>query len=256
MKAYTPQEGCTCPLKVELDGGIQAIHKYPRNPQGILAVFNDYFASRVAQMAKLSIPEIGIASLDKETEVSIEGLQVGLYKGNGFYSTYIPQTAPASRRSIARSINLAETCRMILVDAIVFNMDRHVGNVLVSYQKDDCRMYPIDFTHAFGGPDWTIETLQIGDSESPVFWRENEDFYQMMRNAGANISQEIMDEEILGIRSSITDIDLDTIITELPMDWVQEIGYDNISHAKQYMLHRIDNLDKIVSMIKREGGIA
>lgn len=78
----------------------------------------------------------------------------------------------------------------------------------------------------------------------------------MMRNAGANISQEIMDEEILGIRSSITDIDLDTIITELPMDWVQEIGYDNISHAKQYMLHRIDNLDKIVSMIKREGGIA
>lgn len=255
IKAYTPQEGCTCPLKVELDGGIQAIHKYPGNPQGVLAVFNDYFASRVAQMAKLSIPEIGIASLDEETDVSVEGLQLELYKGNGFYSTYIPQTAPASKRIIARSTNLAETCRMILVDAIVFNMDRHAGNVLVNYQKDDCRMYPIDYTHAFGGPDWTTETLQIGDSGSPVFWRENADFYQMLRNAGANISQEIIDGEILGFRSSITDTSLDTIIAELPADWVQKIGNDNIVHAKRYVLQRIDDLENIVSMIKREGGI-
>lgn len=251
-KVFTPDEGCTQPILVNLDTGYDAVEKYPENPQGILSLFNDYFASRIALLAGLTLPEPGMAVVDDKSSIGSCVGNLTTYMGVGFYSKYIKKATCASRRAMGHVDNLDESCRMILVDAIVCNIDRHSSNVLVSYSKDQIKMFIIDFSHAFGGSDWNIDTLKIGDALSPVFWQENKDFYRLLINAGADISRERMALETNYLQNCITEESLNIIISEIPDEWTKKIGQNKIEHAKQYVLKRVSDLTQICEMINQE----
>lgn len=248
------ESACTCPLFVYLDDSSLAVFKYLGNPQGDTVLFNEYFSNSIANIIGLRIPEFGVALLDQNTTPHEVGKSISGYIGVGFYSSFLQKTVPASKRALSHVLNIDDTCKMILVDAIVNNTDRYKSNVLVGFQKKDSYMYSIDFSHAFGGADWDSNSLVIGDSSSPVFWRENCEFYETLLTAGADFSEERIKNEVDNIQSKVAMPILDEIIDRIPPEWIPRIGMDQIQHAKKYVLQRVLDLDTIVSTIRQERG--
>lgn len=252
---YTVDQGCTRPARIILDDSRRAVLKYPHNPQGIIVLFNEYITYQIADILNLSIPRFGIAVVDETTsfdDVSPSDMNL---QGNGFYCEYIPNAIPVSERVAKHASNLNETCKAILLDAIVKNSDRYVANALISFHNSDGKIYFIDHSHALGDPDWDRTSLIIGDYESPYVWEENRDFYEMLARAGATISSEMLKIESKLFQEKITGNFLDTIFSNTPEDWIPQIGIDNIQHAKQYITNRVENLGKICEIISKERGV-
>ena len=254
---YSYEQGCTCPLMGILDSDEKAIIKYPKNQQGILALISEFFSNKIAEIAGLSIPTWGITTIDENTHFNQQPRKKYThYYGCCFYSKYLPKLAPASARTIKQVTNRTEFCKMILIDALVFNTDRHSTNVLISFQKNQHpNMFSIDFTHALGGPDSDIETLAIGDYESPIFWRENYDFYTFLLADKSSVTKDGLLSESSYLQERITPNVINHIFSEIPSDWTDEIGTESIDHIQKYILSRASNLDKICETILKEGGI-
>lgn len=252
-KIYSSDEGCTRPAQVILDNGNRAILKYPHNQQGIIVLVNEYVSYELATAIELSVPNFGTAVVDDQTILCDVG-NVNLL-GVGFYSQYIANVVPISSRTVKRASNLDERCRLILLDAIVKNSDRHTSNVLIGFEKSDLKLYSIDFSHAFGDPHWNCNSLVLGDFASPYVWRENVDLYQLLLQAPPMILFEQLVREKEHIQACITDALLDKIFDEIPGEWRQEVGVGHLDHLKKYIQSKIVHLDEICATIHNEGGI-
>lgn len=44
------------------------------------------------------------------------------------------------------------------------------------------------------------------------------------------------------------------ILNEMPTEWLEEIGEDQVEHAKAYVLYRVTNLPRIYNMTNHERG--
>ena len=254
---YAPEAGCTCPARVMLEDTHRAILKYPHNNQGIIVLLNEYISYQIANAIHLTIPKFGIASVTdsilfddtlKQSDV------ISLY-GVSFFSEYIPNTVKISERIACRITNLDETCRMILLDCIIKNGDRHAQNILVDFNSTTPKMYAIDHSHALGDPDWNEHTLLLDDFDSPYVWQENRDTYTMLIRAGAQVTMEKLESEAELIQQLVTEDLLDAILVSIPSIWISEIGQARATHAKGYILNRVSNLSKICNMVIKEGGI-
>ena len=209
----------------------------------------------LAKEILLTTPLFGIAEVDSNTIIATSVGMLSKFEGVGFFAEYLPLTAKISSR-IARHIsNLDETCKMLLLDAIVKNGDRSSSNVLVDIRNDSRKMFAIDYSHAFGDPEWTPTTLQIGDYDSPYVWRENQDLYDMLHQANADISLPRLQTEASFIRTRINEDIVHKIISTIPSQWAEAIGSTNILYAGEYVLSRVDSIDKICLMINKERGI-
>ena len=161
----------------------------------------------------------------------------------------------ASPLFVKRASNINETARIILLDEIVKNTDRHKSNIQIGYSKGNNTLYAIDYSHAFGDPDWDSKTLLIGDCHSPRIWNENKDLYEMLISAGGIVTPETLKNESALIRECIDEIFLDSILDSIPADWKESIGTERLSLAKQYVISRVDCLEIISDMILKERGM-
>lgn len=255
-KVYTEEQGCTCPVVVILDDGQKAIFKYPKNPLGIIVLVNEFIAYSVLKAMGLSSPNFGVAVVDEETQLNDEVADthtLGDFVGSGFYCEYIPSTVKASLRVLRGAKNLNEGCSVILFDAIVKNHDRYDANIIVSLA--DAKMYVIDHSHVLGDPEWSHETLSLDDADSPFVWEANREFYDLLIRAGAPMESRDFEDAIARIREKVSEELLEEIVREIPAEWESEVGEHEIAHAKNYILKRVENLDKIHNMIKRERGV-
>lgn len=255
-KLYDREQGCTCPILVELENGAKAILKYPGNPHGIIVLINEYIASCVAKIIELPCPNFGIAVVDGSTLISEELTHRELkeFLGTGFYTEYIRSAVKASASVLRQVENIKDGCKLILFDEIVKNSDRHASNVLVTATLKP-RMFAIDHSHAFGDPEWIINDLSLGDIHSPYIWQENYHFYDMLIRAGASVLPSDLEETKQFIQANITEESLDRIIDTIPEVWASEVSEDQIKHAKVYILNRVNNLDAVNAMIIRERGV-
>ena len=258
LSIYKVDAGCTCPVLVKLDNESRAVLKYPRNPQGMVVLLNEYITGHLAKVIGLTTPHFGIAVVDDNTTLDTNlssGLSLENFRGIGFYSEYIPKTAPVSARALRHATNLNETAKIILLDHIVKNCDRHVGNLLITTNLTDPVIYAIDHSHAFGDPDWNIADLSLNDIASPYIWRENMSMYNMLISAGALVTPEQLDSERCLIQAHITSDFLNNVFASIPSEWVNIIGSENVSHLRQYISNRVENLEAICNMINQERGV-
>ena len=160
-----------------------------------------------------------------------------------------------SARALRHATNLNETAKIILLDHIVKNCDRHVGNLLITTNLTDPVIYAIDHSHAFGDPDWNIADLSLNDIASPYIWRENMSMYNMLISAGALVTPEQLDSERCLIQAHITSDFLNNVFASIPSEWVNIIGSENVSHLRQYISNRVENLEAICNMINQERGV-
>lgn len=256
-KIYTPDQGCTCPIEVLLHDGSKAIFKYPNNPEGSIVLLNEYLAYSIGHAINLTIPKFGMAQVTEATVLKNElntVCSIEKFAGYGFFSEYIPRTAPASHGLVATATNLNECCKAILFDMVIKNIDRYENNIRVSLSSDDGRLYFIDHSHAFGDPSWTPRDLVIGDTASPYVWQENSACYLMLRNAGAPYTEHNFLSAAQQIQDMLTNDITNNIFECLPRELIDRFEQSDLNHAKAYIQYRINNIDKICAMIKREGG--
>lgn len=258
LSIYKVDAGCTCPVLVKLDNENRAVLKYPRNPQSMVVLLNEYVTGHLAKAIGLTIPHFGIAVVDDNTTLDAKlssSVYLETYRGICFYSEYIPNTAPASARALSHATNLNEASRIILLDHVAKNCDRHEGNLLITTNLAGPVIYAIDHSHAFGDPDWSIATLPLNDIDSPYIWRENMSMYNMLIRAGALVTPEQLDLDRHLIQERITSDFLNNVFASIPSEWVNTIGTENISHLHQYILNRVVNLEAICNMINQERGV-
>ena len=248
-KIYTIEQGCTCPIKAVLDSGKKCIIKYPNNNMGIIVLINEYISYRIAKLVNLTTPDFYIACIDENTKI-IDGLNPAKYKGIVFGCDYI-ESFKISNQVAKHVSNLNETCRMVALDEVVKNRDRHPPNILVNFHGTAAKMYFIDYSHAFGDPEWRIPDLSLSDIESPEVWDENKECYEILLKAGATFTHESFKEESLLFQEKITEEKLDLIINDIPKEWLESSRKQNLFHAKKYILNRVKNLDKIWEVISR-----
>ena len=249
---YSDEQGCTRPIVVKLDDNTTAVLKYPKNQQGEIVLFNEYIASCIAKKIDLTIPNFGLAIINQNTTISkdIKGT-LKCFSGIGFYSERIPKTVKASPTILKCVENLHEASKLLLLDSIVKNTDRHSTNILITTDTHPI-MYAIDFSHALGDPEWTMQTLSLSDIQSPLIWQENHDFYDMMIRAGAPLSESDLLSAAHVFSGAITNDFLEEIIQQLPCEWNITKCPELLQHAKKYILNRVDNIEHICATIMRE----
>lgn len=160
-----------------------------------------------------------------------------------------------SPRALKHATNINETVRIILLDHIVKNRDRHTENLLLTTNSATPMIYAIDHSHAFGDPDWSISDLSLNDIESPYVWRENLSVYNMLIDAGASVTLDQLDIERRQIQQNLTGERVDCIFSGIPAEWVAAVGQENISHLRNYVLNRVQNLETICETIIKERGV-
>ena len=163
--------------------------------------------------------------------------------------------SPISRRSAKYASNISETARIILLDEILNNADRHSENILIDFREGSNALYAIDYSHAIGDPEWDCNSLKIGDCESPHVWIENRDCYDMLISAGGIVTAESLHKEAERIRMSINAEAINGIINSIPDDWKKDLGSSRLAAVEQYVLTRVTGIDSICDMILKERGM-
>lgn len=255
VSIYTLEQGCTQPASVILDDERKAVFKYPKNPMGIIVLFNEYITYCIAKAINLCVPDFGVAIVDDNTECATIDYPLEHFMGTGFYCSLIPKSAPVSTKILKYACNLNETGKIILLDHIVKNSDRYSDNMRMELSGSSPKMYIIDHSHALGDPDWDTTTLSLFDSESPYIWQENLELYRTLINAGAVVTPDTLSTDCEFIQANITAEVLEDIFSSVPTIWLEAIGAHNVKHAQQYILNHIKNLRTICQTINKERGV-
>lgn len=252
---YTNEQGCTRPVQVKIDQGTEAIFKYPRNQQGEIVLFNEFISYCIAKEIKLTVPKFGLACVNQTTHISSNvGKSVNYFMGTGFYSERVPKAMKASPGILRSVTNLDESSKLLLLDFVVKNSDRHSTNILVTATTPSV-MYAIDFSHALGDPEWNTTTLSLHDIEDPMIWQENRDCYDMLIHAGAPLSKGDLLSASKNFTTTITEKFLDNIILQIPTEWEISRQPELLKHVKNYILNRVKNINCICETIIRERGV-
>lgn len=138
--------GATSPVECRLNNGSNVIAKYPMNPAGNQVLFNEMLGFLIADIIGVNIPKYGICNLSAATiNTTNQNEEIDVRnKGKCFYSQKIGSTVPPNRSLIYQS-KYCDVEKVILLDYILHDSDRHIGNILCDINTG--LIYVIDFSH-------------------------------------------------------------------------------------------------------------
>lgn len=251
--------GKTEPLGCVLNNGTEAVVKYRNNNEGNLILINEFVSYQIARKIGLNVPLSGICILDADNENKTDRVFDRTNYGLAFYSTFVNKTIPFNPGIVHMLDNITEFPKMVLFDHIVYNKDRHGGNILITMTKP-ALFYPIDHSNVFKHEAiWDANTFRRGMAEKDYLDREilnsNRYVYEAFRvHKGLRKSNLI--DLCTELKSNLTEQDLAAIKDSIPVQWVTDAGgSSNIEILFEYLNFRIYNLDRICEMILEEGGI-
>lgn len=266
-EVYNPfidvNEAATDPLLCTLDSGttrIMAVVKMFNNRQGNLSLINEYIASELCKIFDISLPQSGICFLDDQTKISEYYQQHPIISkknyGPAFYSTYVEKTISFVPKMM-NYVDKKQIANMIVFDHLVYNKDRHYGNVLISAGKE-IHFYLIDHSHIFKNDCiWDYWTFQQGMEDDDykdeeIFDRNNTLYRQSIMYA--NLQKTDIEDAIKTIQDKLTTQNLHSIIQEIPIEWSK--GHErDINALETYVLYRAKHLPEIEELIIRKGGL-
>lgn len=140
---------------------------------------------------------------------------------------------------------------MILFDHVIYNKDRHVGNILIDLKSKT--FYAIDHSHVFKNQSlWDSITFSQGMSENDyadkIIVEYNSDTYKpiwQIKKFDENLAKIQADE----FKSILTPNLINDIISQLPDEWNGFATQKDLSALVEYLNYRISNLQNIVQTI-------
>lgn len=232
-------------------------------------LINEYICLNIAKHLGLTIPNGGICLIDDNTDKDdvIDYIDYTEdIKGIAFYSEKIYNVNPASSdiEVINNIINKEEINSIILFDHLIYNIDRHNGNLLLHYGSNIAgfKMYIIDHSHVFNMQhNWNCEGLQElidkGDyKDKKILDLNYNEIYKYFHQLNI-LNEELLRKAAENFKIIINEDLLDGIIESIPKVWIYK--EEDILKLKEYILYRLSNIDYMVEMIlsyeKFSGGI-
>ena len=242
--------GVTKPVRGKLDDETVAIIKLYNNVQGNLTLVNEIVCHQIAKTLGLPVVPSGICIFDDET-INENSYASSINYGPCFYSTYLEKATPLKQGIIDLILNKKDFYKLLLFDHIVYNKDRNLGNMLVTYNKGNIAMKLIDHSHVFKNETiWDarcfhqgINDLDIMDSDVLL---SNEAMYTLFYQT-FNFEPDELYSLIAMFQSKITDDLLQNTVTELPDEW--GVSKRDLDALVSYILYRTDNIKQICDMI-------
>ena len=264
-QVYEPfiSDAATDPLSCMLNFGDshrRAVVKMYNNRQGNLSLINEWIAAGLCRLFGISLPQSGICFIDNNTIISEYYEKSGIISRNNygpaFYSKYIEKTISFLPGMMSR-VDKNEIANMIVFDHLVYNRDRHGGNVLIAVGKE-IRFYLIDHSHIFKNDCiWDYLTFQQGmedeDYKDEAIFDCNEYIYKQSIMY-SHLQKEDITQVVRTIQDKLTPESLHSIIQEIPVEWSRGHNRD-IEALESYVLYRAEHLSEIEDMIIRRGGL-
>lgn len=225
---------------------------------------NEYLCLKLAQVLDMPIPNGGICLIDEYTEI---GEDVDLdydetIEGVGFYSKRLEKaTKFMADVNLARIIsNKEDINKIILFDHLIYNDDRHDGNLLLTMNNRG--MYIIDHSHVFNlKHNWTEEGL------AALMLREDYMDLKILQSNLAGVYTQFIEigivtkEKLINqseqFKEKINEQVITNIIDEMPEVWV--VNKKELLKLVEYLLYRLNHLniiiENIISYLNMSGGV-
>ncbi len=238
-----------------------AIVKLFNNRQGNLSLINEWCTAQICDKLKLSLPRSGICCVDQDTIVTDEVRQElpdfsERNFGPSFYSYYRSGAIPASSKLFAY-VDVQQLANMILLDHLVFNRDRHNGNLMFEVGKG-FTFFLIDHSHVFKNDCiWTAATFRRGIDENDYL---DESIYEANREVYSKImlyahpNRQNFEDGCKSFRDELTPQVIHSIISGIPIAWLPGVKED-VPMLEVYLNYRVAHLEDIKELILRKGGL-
>lgn len=190
-------------------------------------LINEFICLKLANIIGLTIPEGGIGIIDELTDLedikedlAFEGTTIN---GKCFFSSEIYGTVfDGDESPIMNLVNNDEINTVILFDYLIYNDDRHEGNLLIDLKTS--LMYIIDHSHVFKDKHtWTStsikENIKNNDFKDTNIYIENYDAVYRPFLMEKIITEDALKKASDKIKNAINDKILDDIFNEVPYEW-------------------------------------
>ncbi|SCJ32312.1 Phosphatidylinositol 3-and 4-kinase [uncultured Eubacterium sp.] len=216
--------GVTQPFRCLSFRGNEGIVKFENNRYGITVLLNELIGCYVADLIGVPVPPYGVCHVAKDAvglaDFGEEGFAEEDFLGYGFYSSYIVNAIPLAERVLNVTAN-CDVNKIILLDCILNNADRHDGNLLIT-MTNKSTLYAIDFSHIISRDiPWNERKRQElfeRDDTGMDFLRENDEVYSILfRHKSYSINN--LKQEANNIQQTILNSDFYNILNIIPESW-------------------------------------
>lgn len=173
--------------------------------------------------------------------------------GYGFYSKRLEKVTKFSPKiNVVKLIeNKFEINKIILFDHLIYNDDRHDGNLLIGLKTSN--IYIIDHSHVFNLTyRWDAEGLEklINNDHSSNEIMDNnlELVYQPFIDLKI-ITKENLIQEANAFKKVINRELLEEIVNEIPKEWIS--NRCDIDKLIDYILYRLNNMNSFIEIITK-----
>lgn len=247
--------GSTDPHHAIIDG-IDCVIKGIENPEGHIALVNEYFGYKIAEKCGLRVPKYGFSNINDFTKTKSEYSETFPQHSICFYTHTIKNVVLLrSIRQLQKSEN-RYILKILLLDIVICNTDRNLGNLLLRQRKNKpLEIYPIDYTHAFKVEvHWDFgrqlqrflpPDIELIDNEEMI---EDSPILKMLIEKCCMERQDII-ELIEEFKTILNGINLNSIKEEIPSDLIARISDDGLNDFVNFIKYRINTIDEYVEII-------
>lgn len=254
--SFVMDEGVTVPINCRLSNGTNVVVKYPNNPGGTSTLINEWIGNNIAQKIGITVPDFGLCRLDTDVIYSQDNIDDLDASNTGicFYSEYMSKAVPlVSKRQILN----CEAEKIILLDHILNNFDRHTGNLF--YDLNTSILYAIDYSHIFSDsglrPDYTSEYVARGMNPEAFLYtdiiKKNRTVYEILCYS-AGFDETVLQREGERVKSMISSSYLVELFDSLPDDWIKSVSKEKVYRLISFIDFRVSNIANIADMIVKE----
>lgn len=252
------ENGVTEPLLCTDNLGRTVVVKVAGNRYGTDVLVNEIIGSYIAESVGLPIPEYGVCSIDEDTG-NLE--QFGEYGyapedliGDGFFSLYY-KTVPFGGKLFQKTDNCSPA-RVLLLDYILSNEDRHNGNLIISSEYPP-KAYVIDHSHIISSSyPWTEEQIREMECENPLkkgreLLKHNMEVYDMLFRH-PSFTEHNLRQEVKHMKRCFEELELGYIKNMIPSSWTKSGDDKRISFIFSYIKNRICYMDEFSEILIKE----
>lgn len=248
--------GVTIPVRCKLSNGSLAYVKYLNNTCGTAALVNELIGNTIADKIGVSVPNFGICNMSKDViDTNNRNEEIGDdNSGLCFFSEQLEHAVPTP---IWKLVQNRETEKILLLDHVLNNFDRHPGNMI--FDLKTYRIYAIDYSHIFSKntmrPDYNSEFVINGMNPGKYLYSDilicnKEVYYDQCIHVGYN--ERLLREEVAGIQDLLPKEYLKSVVESIPAEWIKCIDGDASDTIVEFLNYRVRNLESICEMIIKE----
>lgn len=246
--------GVTKPFRCRSFRGEEAIVKLEKNSFGTAVLINELIGHYIADLIGVTVPPYGICHIGKDTigidEYFEDDFSESDFMGYGFYSAFIANTIPLAERILHKTVN-CDVSKIILLDCILNNGDRHDGNLLIT-MTDEPKLYVIDFSHIISRDiPWSSDRqkqLFAGENLSMDFLNDNEEVYNILfRHRSFSVNN--LRKEADYVKKKVLESDLEKILDVIPGAWNHGSCKNLAADIIEYIRRRANKLEVLCQNI-------